>query len=158
MARKDVERAVDELLTVPLSDAGFELVDVEYVRERNWILRLYVDKAGGVDLSDCREASETAGAILDEKDLIPGNYMLEVSSPGIDRVIKKDKDIVKFAGEAVDVKLFVPLVEGRKETKNFTAVLGGLSKTGDVILTPEGKESVSVSKDKIAQMRLHVVF
>ena len=158
MARKDVERAVDELLTVPLSEAGFELVDVEYVRERNWILRLYVDKAGGVDLSDCREASETAGAILDEKDLIPGNYMLEVSSPGIDRVIKKDKDIVKFAGEAVDVKLFAPLVEGRKETKNFTAVLGGLSETGDVILTPEGKESVSVSKDKIAQMRLHVVF
>lgn len=158
MARKDVERAVDELLTVPLSEAGFELVDVEYVRERNWILRLYVDKAGGVDLSDCREASETAGAILDEKDLIPGNYMLEVSSPGIDRVIKKDKDIVKFAGEAVDVKLFAPLVEGRKETKNFTAFLGGLSETGDVILTPEGKESVSVSKDKIAQMRLHVVF
>lgn len=158
MARKDVERAVDELLTVPLSEAGFELVDVEYVRERNWILRLYVDKAGGVDLSDCREASETAGAILDEKDLIPGNYMLEVSSPGIDRVIKKDKDIVKFAGEAVDVKLFAPLVEGRKETKNFTAVLGGLSEAGDVILTPEGKESVSVSKDKIAQMRLHVVF
>ena len=158
MARKDVERAVDELLTVPLSEAGFELVDVEYVRERNWILRLYVDKAGGVDLSDCREASETAGAILDEKDLIPGNYMLEVSSPGIDRVIKKDKDIVKFAGEAVDVKLFAPLVEGRKETKNFTAVLGGLSETGDVILTPEGKESISVSKDKIAQMRLHVVF
>ena len=158
MARKDVERAVDELLTVPLSEAGFELVDVEYVRERNWILRLYVDKAGGVDLSDCREASETDGAILDEKDLIPGNYMLEVSSPGIDRVIKKDKDIVKFAGEAVDVKLFAPLVEGRKETKNFTAVLGGLSETGDVILTPEGGESVSVSKDKIAQMRLHVVF
>ena len=158
MARKDIEKSAEDILDAALAADGIELVDVQYVRERNWILRLYVDKAGGVDLSDCREASETAGAILDEKDLIPGNYMLEVSSPGIDRVIKKDKDIVKFAGEAVDVKLFAPLVEGRKETKNFTAVLGGFSETGDVILTPEGKESVSVSKDKIAQMRLHVVF
>lgn len=158
MARKDLERAVAELLEAPLAEGGFELVDVEYVRERNWILRLYVDKAGGVDLSDCREASETAGAILDEKDLIPGNYMLEVSSPGIDRVIKKDKDIVKFTGEAVDVKLFAPLVEGQKETKNFTAVLGGLSESGEMQLTPEGREPVSISKEKIAQMRLHVTF
>ncbi len=158
MARKETELAVAALLDGPLSEAGFELVDVEYVRERNWILRLYVDKEGGVDLSDCREASEVAGAILDEKDLIPGNYMLEVSSPGMDRVIKKDKDIVKFSGEAVDVKLFAPLVEGVKETKVFTAVLGGLSEAGEVVLTPEGRETVSVSKDKIAQMRLHVTF
>ncbi len=158
MARKETEQAVAALLDGPLSEAGFELVDVEYVRERNWILRLYVDKEGGVDLSDCREASEVAGAILDEKDLIPGNYMLEVSSPGMDRVIKKDKDIVKFSGEAVDVKLFAPLVEGVKETKVFTAVLGGLSEAGEVVLTPEGRETVSVSKDKIAQMRLHVTF
>lgn len=82
MARREIEEAVEKLLESRLEAEGIELVDVEYVRERNWILRIFIDKEGGVDLSDCQAVSEKAGALLDEADLIPDNYMLEVSSPG----------------------------------------------------------------------------
>ena len=129
MAHKEVEDAVEKLLEPILEADGIEVVDVEYVRERNWILRIFIDKEGGVDLNDCQVISEKAGAILDEKDLIPDNYMLEVSSPGLDRVLKKDKDFIRYTGEEVDVKLFAPL-EGHKGVKAFTALLDGLSEDG----------------------------
>ena len=97
MAHKAIEEAVEALLEPILDADGIELVDVEYVRERNWILRIFIDKEGGVDLADCQSISEKAGEILDEKDIIPDNYMLEVSSPGLDRVLKKDKDFRRYA-------------------------------------------------------------
>ena len=106
MARKDIEESVEALLTPVLAERGLELTDVEYVRERNWFLRIYIDKDGGVDLNDCQEVSEKVGVLLDEADLISDNYMLEVSSPGLDRVLKKDKDFIRYTGEEVDVKLF----------------------------------------------------
>ncbi len=158
MAHKDIERAVEDMLTPKLEAEGIEIVDVEYVRERNWVLRLYIDKEGGVDLADCQKVSEEAGALLDEKDLIPDNYMLEVSSPGVERVIKKDKDFLRFAGSDVDVKLFAPLIEGRKDTKNFTAALKGLTEDGAVALTLQDGTDVAVPKDKITQVRLHFTF
>ena len=157
MARRDVEEAVEKLLESRLEADGLELVDVEYVRERNWILRIYIDKEGGVDLNDCQTVSETAGALLDEADLIPDNYMLEVSSPGLDRVLKKDKDFIRYTGEEVDVKLFAPL-EGHKGVKAFTALLDGLSEDGSLKLTLEGGESIVLGRDKISQVRLHFSF
>ncbi len=158
MAHKDIERAVEDMLTPRLEAEGIEIVDVEYVRERNWILRLYIDKEGGVDLSDCQTVSEEAGRLLDEKDLIPDNYMLEVSSPGVERVIKKDKDFLRFAGSDVDVKLFAPLIEGKKETKNFTAKLKGLTEEKAIVLVMEDGNEVVLPKDKVSQVRLHFTF
>lgn len=158
MAHKDIEQAVEDMLTPRLEAEGIEIVDVEYVRERNWILRLYIDKEGGVDLTDCQTVSEEAGRLLDEKDLIPDNYMLEVSSPGVERVIKKDKDFLRFAGSDVDVKLFAPLVEGKKETKNFTAKLKGLSGEKAIVLVMEDGNEVALPKDKVSQVRLHFTF
>lgn len=158
MAHKDIERAVEDMLTPVLEAEGIEIVDVEYVRERNWILRLYIDKEGGVDLSDCQTVSEEAGRLLDEKDLIPDNYMLEVSSPGVERVIKKDKDFLRFAGSDVDVKLFAPLVEGKKETKDFTAKLKGLTEEKAIVLVMEDGNEVVLPKDKVSQVRLHFTF
>ena len=111
MGRKEIESAVEKLLEPALEESHIELVDVEYIRERNWILRVFIDKEGGVDLNDCQEISEKAGAILDKADIISDNYMLEVSSPGVDRVIKKDKDFIRYTGEEVDVKLFAPAEE-----------------------------------------------
>ena len=143
MAHKEVEDAVEKLLEPILEADGIEVVDVEYVRERNWILRIFIDKEGGVDLNDCQVISEKAGAILDEKVLIPDNYMLEVSSPGLDRVLKKDKDFIRYTGEEVDVKLFAPL-EGHKG--------------GSLKLTLEGGESIVLGRDKISQVRLHFSF
>ena len=158
MAHKDIERAAEELLTPLLEAEGIEIVDVEYVRERNWILRLFIDKDGGVDLNDCQKVSEEAGRLLDEKDLIPDNYMLEVSSPGVDRVIKKDRDFVRYAGSEVDVKLFAPLTEGDKASKAFTAVLDGLTETGDVALHKEDGEALVIPRNKVSQIRLHFSF
>ncbi len=156
MAHKEIEAEAERLLEPVLEKDGIELVDVEYVRERNWILRIYIDKEGGVDLNDCQTVSEKAGALLDEKDLIPDNYMLEVSSPGLDRVLKKDKDFIRYTGEDVDVKLFAPL-EGTK-TKALTARLDGLAEDGSLLLTPEGGEQMTLSRDKISQVRLHFSF
>ncbi len=156
MAHKEIEAEAERLLEPVLEKDGIELVDVEYVRERNWILRIYIDKEGGVDLNDCQTVSEKAGALLDEKDLIPDNYMLEVSSPGLDRVLKKDKDFIRYTGEDVDVKLFAPL-EGTK-TKELTARLDGLAEDGSLLLTPEGGEQMTLARDKISQVRLHFSF
>ena len=156
MAHKEIEAEAERLLEPVLEQDGIELVDVEYVRERNWILRIYIDKEGGVDLNDCQTVSEKAGALLDEKDLIPDNYMLEVSSPGLDRVLKKDKDFIRYTGEDVDVKLFAPL-EGTK-TKALTARLDGLAEDGSLLLTPEGGEQMTLARDKISQVRLHFSF
>lgn len=157
MAHKEIEDAVESLLEPILEADGIEVVDVEYVRERNWILRIYIDKEGGVDLNDCQTISEKAGAILDEKDLIPDNYMLEVSSPGLDRVLKKDKDFIRYTGEEVDVKLFAPL-EGKKGVKAFTALLKGLAEDGSLQLELEDGESLILGRDKISQVRLHFSF
>lgn len=127
MARRKIEEAVEKLLEPVLEKDGLELVDVEYVRERNWILRVFIDKVGGVGLDDCQAASEKAGSLLDEKDLIPDNYMLEVSSPGLDRVLKKDKDFIRYTGEDVDVKLFAPLKE--RKSNHLRQSSKGLRKT-----------------------------
>lgn len=157
MGRKEIEKAVETLLEPCLEKEGIELVDVEYVRERDWILRIFIDKEGGVDLNDCQHISEEAGALLDEKDLIAGNYLLEVSSPGIDRILKKDKDFRRFAGSDVDVKLYAPL-NGRNELKNFTARLDGLTEDGKIRLTYNDTEELIIDKDKMSQMRLHFSF
>lgn len=154
MARKDIEESVEALLTPVLAESGLELTDVEYVRERNWFLRIYIDKDGGVDLNDCQEVSEKVGVLLDEADLISDNYMLEVSSPGLDRVLKKDKDFIRYTGEEVDVKLFAS-TEGKKE---FTAVLDGLTDEGDLKLRLANEKSMVVERNKIAQVRLHFSF
>lgn len=156
MGRKEIESEVERLLEPALEEIGIELVDVEYVRERNWILRIFIDKEGGVDLNDCQKISEKAGELLDEADLISDNYMLEVSSPGLDRVLKKDKDFLCHAGEEVDVKLFAPLEEV-SGVKAFTAVLEGLSADGQIMLTLQGR-SVILAKDKVSQIRIHFSF
>lgn len=156
MARKEIEKAVETLLENSLAEQNVELVDVEYVRERDWILRIFIDKDGGVDLNDCQRISELAGTILDKKDFISGNYLLEVSSPGIDRVLKKDKDFIKYAGSEVDVKCYSPL-DDRKELKAFTAKLRGLTEDGKIKLI-YNEEELIVDKDKISQMRLHFSF
>ena len=138
MGRKEIELEAERLLEPALKQLGIELIDVEYVRERNWILRVFIDKEGGVDLNDCQQISEKAGELLDEADLISANYMLEVSSPGL------------------DVKLFAPLEEVGG-VKAFTAVLDGLSDDGQIMLIFQDKP-ITLGKDKISQIRIHFSF
>ena len=144
-----VETQVENLMTEILAGKEYELVDVEYVKERDWYLRVFVDKAGGIDLNDCQLLSDRLGAKLDQADIIGGAYILEVSSPGIDRILKKDKDFVREAGKVVDVTLYAPL-DGKK---NF---VGQLVSRDEEFLHIKG--IAPLPRDKVALVRLHIDF
>jgi ribosome maturation factor RimP len=116
---EEVRQVIEPLL----QSQGFELVDLEYQREpQGWVLRIYLDREGGVTLDDCAEVSGEIGAVLEVKDVIPNPYVLEVSSPGLTRPLKKPEDFNKFNNRLVKIKLYEPL-EGRK---NFKGTLLGL--------------------------------
>ena len=144
-----VETQVESLMAEILSDTDFELVDVEYVKERDWYLRVFVDKAGGIDLDDCQNISEKLSARLDDSDIIGGAYILEVSSPGIDRILKKDKDFLREAGKVVDVTLYAPL-DGKK------LFVGELEGRDENFLRL--KDFAPLPREKVAQVRLHIDF
>ena len=108
--RKSIEATIEEIVQ-PIVDAkNFEIVDIEYVKEAGeYFLRVYLDKEGGISLSDCEVVSRELSEILDKKDPIKDNYFLEVSSPGLDRPLKKEKDFIRYAGRDVEIKLYKPL-------------------------------------------------
>ncbi len=153
MKRSDIERLVADEVEKIIAGTGLELVDVEYVRERDRYLRVFIDKEGGVGLEDCQAVSEKLSKILDVKDPIVDNYLLEVSSPGLDRVLKKDADFVRYKARDVDVHFFKP----RNGVKALAAVLVGRDADGTVRLIIDGEEHCIDMKD-IAQIRLHVDF
>ncbi len=146
---KEIEARVEELMNEIIAGSKFELVDVEYVMERDWYLRVFVDKAGGVDLDDCQQLSEKLGSLLDHEPLIDGPYILEVSSPGIDRELKKDRDFIREAGKTVDVTLYSSV----KGSKKFTGILEGRDKK---LLRLKNLEPIP--REKVAQVRLHIDF
>lgn len=138
-------------LAAPIAqEQGCTLWDVEYVKEAGtWILRVYIDKEGGVSINDCEAVSRPLSDKLDEADPIEGSYTLEVASAGADRVLKKPEHFAAFLGSEVDVRLYRP-VEGKKE---FVGVLAGYE-NGTVLL--EG--DLRFEKKDVAQVRLHVTF
>ena len=140
----NVEKIVEELL----EGTNIELVAVAYVREKDWYLRVFIDKEGGIELDDCQELSGRLGDILDEKDVIKGAYMLEVSSPGLDRELKKEKDFRREQGKKVDVSLYAA-VDGNKV---LVGVLNGYD--GDNVTIDEQV----IPMDNVAQVRLHIDF
>lgn len=152
MKREAVEEFVSSVVEGIIAGTNLELVDVDYVRERDWYLRVYLDKPGGVDLDDCQMVSEKLSAILDEKDPIAENYLLEVSSPGLDRVLKKDKDFIRYNGREVDIQLFKPI----NGSKQYMGVLQGFSDTTIEFLI--NGESETFERTAIAQIRLHLDF
>lgn len=105
----NIEEKVEKIVTEPLKNLGYELYDVEYVKEgKDYFLRIYIDSEKGIDLNDCEMASNSITKILDEEDYIKEQYFLEVSSPGIERVLKKDKHLNAHLGSEVRIKLFKP--------------------------------------------------
>ena len=141
-------------LAAPIAaEHGCSLWDVEYVREGGeWFLRVYIDKAGGVSINDCEAVSRPLSDALDEADPIEGSYVLEVSSAGADRALKKPEHFQQFLGTEVDVRLYRPL-DGRKE---YTGVLKEYA-GGDVTIDAGGAPRTFARKD-VAQVRLHVEF
>lgn len=152
MANK-VEQVVEDLVQRLLSEE-YELVDVEYVKEgATRYLRIYIDKSGKMSLADCETLSRIISEKLDEADPIPENYMLEVSSPGLDRVLRKERDFVRERGKEVELKLYRAL-DGRKELEGE---LLGLSPADEVELIV-GKEEIRIPRKDIAMIRLAVKF
>ncbi len=143
----------EELVMPVLEQNNYELVDIEYLKEgADWYLRIYIDKPGGVTLDDCQTVSEYLSNELDRVDPIEHRYILEVSSPGVDRPLKKDRDYEMFKGRNIDVKLYAP-IDGNK---SFTGKLLGLE-AGMVRIQTENR-IVSISKDQIASARLSFKF
>ena len=153
MAKEKIETVVEKLTDDIIKDSGLELVDVEYVKERDWYLRVFLDKQGGMELEDCQWVSEKLEAKLDELNLIRDSYYLEVSSPGLDRPLKKDKDFLRHAGEKVEVHTFAPL-DGKKL---LVGTLVGLDDSGHIQITIDGKDMI-IPKDKVSQVRLYLEF
>lgn len=150
----NTESKVEVLVSGMIEKMGYELVDVEFVKEgQNWYLRFYLDKEGGINIDDCEKASKAIEKLLDEKDPIEQAYILEVSSPGLDRQLKKDKDFVKYAGSLVDVKLY-KAVDGSKE---FRGTLKGLE--GNIItIEDENGNELSFDRKDTAVIKLAVIF
>ena len=122
MTKKETyEKKTEDYLLPLMEEYHFELVDVEYVKEAgNWYLRAYIDKEGGITVDDCEVVSRRLGEWLDEKDFIEDSYILEVSSPGLGRPLKKDKDFDRSIGEDVDIKLYKPM--NKQNDKNTVTV------------------------------------
>jgi ribosome maturation factor RimP len=154
MQRKEIEAKVAELALAIVQKKSFELVDVEYVREGpNWYLRVFIDKEGGIHIDDCQVISEELGSALDEMDFLKQAYFLEVSSPGIDRPFKKEKDYQRNVGKIVEIKLFKP-IDGNKY---FEGELLGLE--DDIVTVATGLNTeLKFEKDKIASIRCKVIF
>lgn len=149
------EKRIEQMLEPTVSGMGYELVDVEFVKEGpNWYLRIFVDKEGGVTIDDCELVSKELEKVLDENDPIEQAYFLEISSPGIDRPLKKKEDFIKFNGEMVDIKLYKP-VEGSKE---YSGKLVAYDENDGTVTVDIDSKSISFTKKEIASIRLAVIF
>lgn len=152
--REDYERKTEELLEPVVAEAGFELVDVEYVKEAGtWYLRAYIDKPGGITVDDCERISRKFSDILDEKDYIEDSYIFEVSSPGLGRPLKKEKDFQRSLGEDVEIRTYRS-IDGQKE---FEGVLKAFDKDTVTIAYEDDTEQV-FQKQEIALIRLALDF
>ncbi|MDX5658526.1 ribosome maturation factor RimP [Clostridioides difficile] len=152
--KKNLEATIEEIVTKITDEHGFEMVDVEYVKEAGeYYLRVYIDKEEGISLHECELVSRDLRPILDEKDPIKENYFLEVSSPGLDRALKKDRDFVRYQGRDVDLKLYKPL----NGCKQFEGELVGLTEDNNIKIIVNGKEMEFNRKD-VAIVRLAIKF
>lgn len=148
---QQVEPLVAELARPVCEARSLELVDVEFVKEGSArYLRLYIDKEGGVDFDDCEAVSRAVGKQLDELDPIPEAYFLEVSSPGIERPLKRDEDFQRFAGLSVSCHLFAPL----NGQKLWTGELLGLE-DGHILLRLETGDELRIPKDACSKVHLY---
>lgn len=137
-----------------VSELGFELVDVEYVKEGGtWYLRAYIDKPGGITVDDCETVSRRFSDILDEKDYIEDSYVFEVSSPGLGRPLKKEKDFARSLGEEVEIRTYRPI----DRQKEFIGILKSYDED-TVTITYEDESEQIFDRSSIALIRLALDF
>ncbi|TEB10176.1 Ribosome maturation factor RimP [Pelotomaculum propionicicum] len=153
MTKMRVVEIVEKLVSPCISESGMELVDVEFVKEGgNWYLRVFLDKPGGIGIEDCRLISEKIDKLLDEKDPIPQSYFLEVSSPGMERPLKKLSDFERFKGSLAVIGTYAA-VEGKKNITGRITSVQGDSITFDVAGT-----EMTIPYKQVASARLKAEF
>ena len=141
-----IEERVESLLKEKIEAIGYELYDVEYSNEgKNYFFRIFIDKTGGIDLNDCEKVNNEIDEILDEADYIKEQYFLEVSSPGIERIIRKEKHLKKYIGHEINIKLF-------KKDKNGNKEYQGILKAFDQE-NIELEENIKIERKNIAQIK-----
>ncbi len=151
MAKHDIYESKTEKLLLPVLEANnFELYDVEYVKEgSNWYLRAYIDKEGGITVDDCELVSRALSDLLDKNDFIPDAYILEVSSPGLGRQLKKDKHFDKSIGEEVEIKLYKSI----NKQKEWVGILVGYNED-TITIQLEDETQIDIPRKDIAIVRL----
>lgn len=148
--REEYEQRTEKLLQPIIEEGQYELVDVEFVKEAgNWYLRVYADKEGGITVDDCEIISRALSDLLDEQDYIEESYILEVSSPGLGRPLKKEKDFIRSRGEEVEVHLYKAV----NKQKMFEGILTDFDADTVTIETEDG-EAKTFAKADIALIRL----
>lgn len=154
MTRREEYEQKAEALLLPIVEAnGFELVDVEYVKEAGtWYLRGYVDKEGGITVNDCEVVSRAFSDKLDEEDFIEDSYIMEISSPGLDRPLKKEKDFVRSMGKEVEIRTYRPI----EKQKEFYGILSAYDSNSVTI--EEETQTRTFDKKDIALIRLAIHF
>ena len=144
----NVEEKVENLLKQKIEDLGYELYDVLYLKEgKDYTLRIVIDKETGISLDDCEKVNNEINDILDEADYIKDSYYLEVSSPGIERVLRKDWQLKKYIGEVVKISLF------KKDENGFKEYIGTLKDINDETIEIEQEmQTYVIERKKIAQV------
>ena len=143
-----IEESVEALVKDKIENLGYELYDVLFLKEgSNRILRIVIDNNKGISLDDCEIVNEEVKDILDEADLVKEQYFLEISSPGIERLLRKDWQLKKFKGEIVEVKLF------KKDDKGNKNYIGNLDDVTDDILKIKTDEIINIDRKNISQVK-----
>ena len=144
-----IEEKVTNLVEPIIEKIGYELYDVEYAKEgKNYFLRIFIDSEKGIDLNDCEKVNDAITDILDTENYIKDQYFLEISSPGIERLLRKDWQLKKFKGEEVNIKLFKKDENGKKE---YTGILGDITENTLDVET-EG-ENTTIDRKIISQVK-----
>lgn len=143
-----IEEKVESLILKPIENLGYELYDVQYTKEgKDYFLRIFIDKENGIDLNDCEKVSNEINPILDEADYIKEMYFLEVSSPGVERILRKEKHLKQAQGKEIEIKLFKPL-NGKKE---YTGILKNFDDNNVII---ENETEIQIDRKNISLMKI----
>lgn len=152
--RETYEEKTEHLLASIVERYGVEIYDVEYVKEgKDYYLRVYIDKEAGVNIQDCENVSRALSDALDAEDFIPDAYILEVSSPGLGRALKKDKHLARSIGEEVEVKTYKAI----EKQKEFSGILKAFDEES-ITIEPEEGTSMKFARSDVALIRLALDF
>ena len=165
MAKKKITEIVEEITADFLAENGLELYNSEFVKEgKDWFLRVYIDRQQEeetedkeevyVSTDDCEKVSRFLSEELDRLDPIEQNYYLEVSLPGLDRELIKEKDFIRFCGRLVDISLY-KAIDGKK---TYQGILKGLTEDNSIVITDEKEEEIEFPREQVAKARLAVIF